>query len=322
MMRQSTGLFVAVAMGHAVASADQVAVKLKVLDEAGKPVPNAEMSVIFAGMNWQLDNEVRVKTNADGLLVTKGWSKDDFLDGVAVYSESPHYYTSRLNVPIYLGADEPGKRDFDLALPVRKKGKPIAMYAKKVELELPEQRKEIGFDFEKADWVKPYGKGEVADCMFLGAKIFKDDDHSEAFAAMTFPGNEAGMQHDRAEKDGSIQCSDFKTSRMAPTDGYQQCMNFIYRWDGENGNKGSTEDANYIFRSRVVLDESGQIKSCHYGKLLDAVDVASRSGYPDGNPIVSFTYYFNPTPNDRNLEFDPEKNLFKDLEGAEQVWDP
>jgi hypothetical protein len=26
---------------------------------------------------------------------------------------------------------------------------------------------------------------------------------------------------------------------------------------------------------------------------------------------VSFTYYFNPTPNDRNIEFDPEQNLFE-----------
>jgi hypothetical protein len=26
---------------------------------------------------------------------------------------------------------------------------------------------------------------------------------------------------------------------------------------------------------------------------------------------VYFAYYFNPTPNDRNIEFDTEKNLFK-----------
>jgi hypothetical protein len=25
---------------------------------------------------------------------------------------------------------------------------------------------------------------------------------------------------------------------------------------------------------------------------------------------ISFTYYLNPTPNDRNMEFDPSRNLF------------
>lgn len=29
---------------------------------------------------------------------------------------------------------------------------------------------------------------------------------------------------------------------------------------------------------------------------------------------ISFTYYFNPTANDRNLGFDPGKNFFTDLE--------
>jgi hypothetical protein len=37
---------------------------------------------------------------------------------------------------------------------------------------------------------------------------------------------------------------------------------------------------------------------------------------------MSFSYYFNPVPNDRNLEFDPKKNLFpKDKPGA-NVYDP
>ncbi len=37
---------------------------------------------------------------------------------------------------------------------------------------------------------------------------------------------------------------------------------------------------------------------------------------------MRFSYYLNPTPNDRNLEFDPEQNLFKKLTILEEVWDP
>jgi len=32
---------------------------------------------------------------------------------------------------------------------------------------------------------------------------------------------------------------------------------------------------------------------------------------------IKFTYFYNPTPNDRNLEFDPDKNLAKD---GPRVW--
>lgn len=37
---------------------------------------------------------------------------------------------------------------------------------------------------------------------------------------------------------------------------------------------------------------------------------------------VNFTYYFNPVPNDRNLEFDPKKNLFPASLPSTKVDDP
>jgi hypothetical protein len=38
--------------------------------------------------------------------------------------------------------------------------------------------------------------------------------------------------------------------------------------------------------------------------------------------ILLFTYYLNPTPNDRNLEFDPKRNLFTNLKDEERVTAP
>lgn len=38
--------------------------------------------------------------------------------------------------------------------------------------------------------------------------------------------------------------------------------------------------------------------------------------------IVLFTYYLNPTPNDRNLEFDPKRNLLQGLKATERVESP
>jgi hypothetical protein len=64
----------------------------------------------------------------------------------------------------------------------------------------------------------------------------------------------------------------------------------------------------YFFRIRTVVDSAGQIVSANYGKI-----------YGD---FMNFTYYVNPTPNDRNIEFDPKQNLFTNLKPEEQVTAP
>jgi hypothetical protein len=77
--------------------------------------------------------------------------------------------------------------------------------------------------------------------------------------------------------------------------------------------KGTVEDMNdknrnYFFRVRTVLDENGNVKSAQYGKI-----------YGD---FMQFRYYFNPTPNSRNIEFDPKHNLLSGLQSFEQVSAP
>jgi len=37
---------------------------------------------------------------------------------------------------------------------------------------------------------------------------------------------------------------------------------------------------------------------------------------------MGFDYYLNPTPNDRNVEFDPKRNLMKNLKPLEEVTEP
>ncbi len=64
----------------------------------------------------------------------------------------------------------------------------------------------------------------------------------------------------------------------------------------------------YFFRLRTVVDEKGEIVSCHYAKA-----------YGD---IPDLKIYFNPTPNDPNLEFDPKRNLFQGLDPLDQVREP
>jgi hypothetical protein len=59
---------------------------------------------------------------------------------------------------------------------------------------------------------------------------------------------------------------------------------------------------------RAVLDGCGNVKSALYGKI-----------YGD---FMQFSYYLNPAPNDRNIEFDPKQNLLGGLQSFEQVTTP
>ena len=74
------------------------------------------------------------------------------------------------------------------------------------------------------------------------------------------------------------------------------------------------DDQNYFFRVRTVKKDK-KIISAHYGKIDRDIEFW-------GNEKLRFTYYLNPTPLDRNMEFDPKRNLLKGLKGAEFVTNP
>ena len=67
-------------------------------------------------------------------------------------------------------------------------------------------------------------------------------------------------------------------------------------------------DSEYlVFRVRTVLDDKGNIISARYGKIYGPIEYGDSDSNQGGR--VSFTYYLNPMDNDRNLEFDPSRNL-------------
>ena len=72
---------------------------------------------------------------------------------------------------------------------------------------------------------------------------------------------------------------------------------------GGGGETSANPNRCLYLRVRTKLDSTGKIVSANYAKI-----------YGD---FPKFTYFYNPTPNDRNLEFDPDKNLAKD---GPRVW--
>jgi hypothetical protein len=187
---------------------------------------------------------------------------------------------------------------------------PIPMYAKSVNLAMPAYDKPVGFDFMAGDWVEPFGKGKSTDIVFtthLDKRTWNDFDYK---VTISFPNSGDGIQAftvpaTRFPGDGSA----LRSPHEAPEQGY---LPELAREHNERPTKilkyDNDPNANYFFRIRTVSDEKGNVKSALYGKI-----------YGD---FMQFRYYLNPTPNDRNVEFDPKQNLMQGLKSVEQVSQP
>jgi len=191
---------------------------------------------------------------------------------------------------------------------------PIAMFAQAARLTIPAKSDPVGFDLEVGDWVAPYGKGTASDLIFTLSEKLPFVNPSQPYDVtntLSFSNKGAGIQSVIGPPRN--QGSTLRLPRFAPEDGYQPTLVQELALNGNNRLNGAdSENQNYFFRVRTVLDESGKVKSALYGKIAGPISCGAQ-GY------IEFTYYLNPTPNDRNMEFDPKKNLFKNLSDLQQV---
>jgi hypothetical protein len=233
---------------------------------------------------------------------------------LGIHIEKEGYYVSYINYNLYLPGqfDEQtvaANRTAFLTLTLKKNVKSIPMYAKSLNTHVPDLDKPIGYDFEIGDWVSPYGKGVNKD-IFFTAHFDKHDDESDFTLTESFPNAEDGIQEFSAPQyylntRGSALWSD----QMAPTNGYQpQWIQTDIRKRGKPIETNRNPNRNYYFRVRTKIDNNGNIVTTHYGKI-----------YGD---FMRFSYYFNPTPNSRNIEFDPKQNLLQGLKFDEAVKSP
>jgi hypothetical protein len=174
-------------------------------------------------------------------------------------------------------------------------------------LKLPEYKKKIGYDLMIGDWVGPYGKGLATDIVF--EKDYTNMSSSEYYSkiTVTFPKTGDGIQVYTIPD--SEKGSGLRSPHEAPIDGYQPEL--TRETSALSGRPTKTEyDPNriYLFRVRTAIDDRGNIVSAHYGKI-----------YGD---FMQFAYYLDPTPNNRNIEFDPKQNLIHSLQSFEQVSAP
>jgi len=173
----------------------------------------------------------------------------------------------------------------------------------------------LQLDLLKGEWLPPVGNGEYADVVFtrlpredLGvgtnARGVKAPSYRDSMS-VKFIGDGNGIVEVSCSKDAGIKI------RNAPLDGYRQDY-LCWKERMKNLKHSSHYDdcRNFAFRIRTEFDVKGKVKSAHYGKIYGDIDFKKMFGV--GVMAVaapSFLYYLNPTPNDRNLEWDMKNNL-------------
>ena len=305
--------------------------KMRVVDETGAPVQGVNVAIEFTAARQEQSVTYHGTTGKDGTFSAQGQSL------LEVYMEAKKlgHYDSRV-----YGLSP--KKDHDLVITIPRVLSPGPLYAIRANPGIPVQNEWLGYDFASADWIAPYGKGKIADILFRFKNQFKGYDDSvrdlrdeiasskrgyaarkeewteekfkrdagkwDAELEISFPGDKEGL----FEEARFLAFSRLKLPHAAPEEGYVS----TWRYTSKTYSPPTARDnVGFFVRSRVKLDAKGKIVSANYAKIVGDIYCAATG-------VLRFTYYYNPQANDRNLEFDPKRNLFaKDKPGA-NVSDP
>jgi hypothetical protein len=293
-------------------------VTVKVVDEGGQPVEGANAGVGFQyDLDWATEvNSKKGLTDENGTFTAAGTG-----NGYIGYgAEKNGYYDSSYNYE-FIEKGPSGWKPWnpELKVVMRKIENPVPMYARDTvqsTIEIPVVEKEVGFDLVVFDWIAPYGKGSHPDFTFKLQRHVINRKDFDGTLIITFPNKFDGIQSYREDLSrGSV----FKLLRFAPESGYENTL-ILKEWRKPNDYNVKRnfnfvdDDYNYFFRIRSE-EKDGQLVKAMYGKILGPIDftvVFSKTAK------IYFKYYLNPDYN-RNLEFDPKRNLFGSLPLLEQV---
>jgi hypothetical protein len=294
-----------------------------VRDQNGQPVANAAVDggfgdVTQAGARDRFEGE----TSTNGTFIASGAAQ---LDVGARFRKQGSYETiTRVPVPRGKG---PKLERWDVEIPVvlKRIEKPIPMYARQVRNPYVSLFESVGkyrldqtarYDMAKGAFLLPDGNGEIADMVFkwkmtisainkVGRAITYD---TLCTIGMTNVVDGICKGTPDGSEDRQIG-SRYLSGYGAPADGYTNAITLYRNVRGTVAESNDDQHYLYYFRIRTQTNEMGQVTNALYGKIY---------GQINGN----FSYYLNPAPNDRNVEFDPAKNLFTGLSSREQVHEP
>ena len=289
------------------------AITLRVVDSNGRPVQGAE---IYGGF-WNYD---RNNPPATGLTDKKGEihfernCAGDFNFSIT----KDGFYKTRLRYWFFKNGYDCAKDgrwlpwNPTVEIVLKEKRNPIPLYTKTVRKVFPKEV-EVGFDCLCADFVAPWGQGRDSDFTLKYESVrppvrtgMKYPDFSCFTNYLALSGVEAGGFITKPKDSFSHLVADYE----APENGYARVLDYeLKRTTGKIFVDRKLGDEEYLFFRSRVRQTTGGSEEAHYGKIYQFV--FSETLRETNSATLRISYYFNPTPNDRNLEFDGTNNLFK-----------
>jgi hypothetical protein len=291
-------------------------VKVAATEEDGKPIEGVDVTITFMGQSGPQTQRITGKTDVSGVFQASGRPELRMY----VRLEKDGYYTT--------DSDRLSRtQDHNLTYVLRKIQRPIPLYAKKFRSKLPKLGVEVGFDFEVGDWVAPYGGGRFSDILVTASVKHVGTDSPSGSVKISFPNPEDGV-FTVDEVTGYRPRSQLIMPHLAPETVY---VPDVSREESGYQNESKPKNVSYFLRTRSREVTPGKFAH-NYAKFQDGfkfvmgggvfLEEPYRTKHPEEYGLVEFTYYYNPTSNDRNLEFDTKQNLFKNLDPTEQVHEP
>lgn len=302
---------------HALRHGAEARVCVCVQDDEGNSVDGASVVVGFyypKGTN----NLREGLTDTNGMFCAEGKTLRELLFRVSkegwYRTEGRYDYSSNTNMSSSDGRWDP----WGVRIPVvlRRRVAPTGMYAKRVYLSIPVTNGILGFDCLKGDLVSPYGGGDTADLLFEYRNEVIDSWNFHKSLRISCSNETDGLRRLGTVMSGS----EFRSAYGSAGDeeGGEVVFRFRRTTDAilDRDELGDSEYIGFRIRSRRGAD--GDVIGGLYGKIYNPVDY----GLGPRGHYLGFTYYLNPEPGNRNLEFDPKQNLFKDLKPMERVREP
>jgi hypothetical protein len=184
----------------------------------------------------------------------------------------------------------------------------------------------VRFDLMKGDWLPPYGKGEVADVEFRSTVKITDKERKFRYATrrvedvlfydlgtvISMCSKEDALSTFEIEKNAGIKIrkaqENLVSSEIVNNRGMRKIINPKFRNEWHCEYYSNFKESNcYQFRIRSKYDEKGDLKEAYYGKIYGDFEIEGDD--KKGLTRISFLYYLNPNPLDRNLEWDMKNNL-------------
>ncbi len=301
-----------------------------VKNDLGQPATNAAVEGGFLDFSQSgARDRFKGMTDTNGIYVAEG---NAVLGVCAGFSSFGFVYPTEIKKNIEYKRKQDGQGyeridHWDVEIPVLLKRirNQIPMFMKGVENPYVSAFEGVGkyclgktssYDFVKGSFLPPHGNGEVADLDFKwwmaiytknkAGRAIDYDTLCEVRLTNVVDGICRGTPD--GDEDGQVGSAYF-SDYNAPVEGYTNTISF---YDNVRGTKADSNDDRhylYYFRIRTQTNAAGQVTNALYGKIYGQIN-------------GRFTYYLNPTPNDRNVEFAPKQNLFKKLPPQKEVRKP